>query len=94
MRMFAKWNNNRMKCSFEKATVIDIMLFVGQIIENGAEAVGFLTPEQMAKMALKAFEVNKESSSDAERVIFLAKLNALHEHYKSKNSAEEKKTND
>lgn len=72
--MFAKWNNNRMKCSFEKATVIDIMLFVGQIIEDGAEAVGFLTPEQMAKMALKAFEVNKESSSDAERVIFFSRI--------------------
>lgn len=94
MRMFAKWNNNGMECSFEKASVIDIMLFVGQIIENGAEAVDFLTPEQMAKMALKAFEVNKESSSDAERVFFLAKLNALREHYKRKNSAEEKKTND
>lgn len=94
MRMFAEWNDNRMKCSIEKASVIDIMLFVGNIIEHGAEAVGFLTPEQMAKMALKAFEGNKESSSDAERVIFLAELNALREHYKSKNSAEEKKTND
>lgn len=94
MRMFAECNNNRMQCSFEKASVIDIMLFVGQIIESGAEAVGFLTPEQTAKMALKAFEFNKESSSDAERVTFLAELNALREHYKSKNSAEEKKTND
>lgn len=94
MRIFAKWNNHKMECSFEKASVIDIMLFVAQIIEIGAEAVGFLTPDQMAKMALKAFEGNNESSSDAERVIFLAELNALREHYKSKNSAEEKKTND
>lgn len=86
MRMFAKYNDNGMECSFEKASVIDIMLFVGQIIESGAEAVGFLTPEQMAKTALEAFEVNKESSSDAERAIFLAELNALREHYKSKNS--------
>lgn len=94
MRIFAEWNNDRMKFEAEQCDVIDLLLFVGNVLKSGAEAVGFLTPEQMAKMALKAVEVNKESSSDAERVIFLAELNALREHYRSKNSAEEKNTND
>lgn len=89
MRIFAEWNNDRMKFEAEQYNVIDLLLFVGNVLKNGAEAVEFLTPEQVAKMALKAFETNKESSTTAARVIFLSELNELREAYQGGNRAEE-----
>lgn len=89
MRIFAEWNNDRMKFEVEQCNVIDLLLFVGNVLKNGAETVEFLTPEQVAKMALKAFETNKESSTTAARLIFLAELNKLREAYQGGNRAEE-----
>lgn len=89
MRIFAEWNNDRMKFEAEQCDAIDLLLFVGNVLKSGAKAIEFLTPEQVAKMALKAFETNKESSTTAQRVIFLAELNELIKAYQGGNRAEE-----
>lgn len=89
MRIFAEWNNDRMKFEAEQCNVIDLLLFVGNVLKSGAKAVEFLTPEQVAGMALKAHETNKEGSTTAEWVIFLAELNKLREDYQGGNRAEE-----
>lgn len=72
----------------EDCSITDLLLFIGQILKDASESIEFLKPSKVAELALKFHEANKESSSNASKVISLSELNGLYQAYKNKEHTE------
>ena len=72
----------------EDCSITALLIFIGKILKDASESIEFLQPRQVAVLALKFHEANKESSSIANKAIVLSELNGLYQAYKNKEDTE------
>lgn len=72
----------------EDCSITELLIFIGKILKDASESIEFLQPRQVAVLALKFHEANKESSSIASKAIVLSELNGLYQAYKNKEDTE------
>ena len=81
-------DGNHGTTQMEDCSITELLIFIGKILKDASESIEFLQPRQVAELALKFHEANKESSSNASKVIVLSEIYGLYQAYKNKEHTE------